>query len=92
LVERSHLIDARWGAANTELINRIAKELRDPTQRELSVKETGHGHSIGGDEGAWCATTGTASLQGDRETWEAHKIGRSERQRSLSGEVHVRDG
>jgi hypothetical protein len=90
-VEGSHLINARGGVAGTELINRIAKEPRDSTQRELTVKETGDRHSIGRDEGTWCATTSSASLQGDREAWEAHKVGRSEGKRSVRYEIHVRD-
>jgi len=76
-VEGGHLLNARGGVAGTELINRIVKELRDPAQRELPVKETGDRHTIGGNECAWRAATGSASLQRDRKAWEAHKVGRS---------------
>jgi hypothetical protein len=90
-MERDHLSDARWGWANAKPLHRIAQQLRDAAQWELASEEAGNRHTVGSDERTWGGATSSASLQGNRQAREAHKVRRGEGQRSVRYEIHVRD-
>jgi hypothetical protein len=60
-----HLINARWGGANTKPLHRIAEQLWDAAQWELPRQEAGDRHTVGSDERAWGGTAGSTGLQGD---------------------------
>jgi hypothetical protein len=61
-----HLSDARWGRACAKLLHRIAQQLRDAAQWELSSQEARNRDTVGSDERTWGGATSSASLQGNR--------------------------
>ena len=86
-----HLSNAPWGWANAKPLHRIAEQLRDAAQWELSGKEAGNRHTVGSDQRTWGGATSSTSLQSDRQAWEAHKVRCGEGKRSLRYKIHVRD-
>jgi hypothetical protein len=61
-----HLSNAPWCWANAKPLHRIAQQLRDAAQWELSGQEARNRDTVGSDERTWGGATSSASLQGNR--------------------------